>query len=81
MNLEIEYKVATMSLEGLSTLSNNSREEVSPFSPLDLDGFKMAMDMRSSLSDLPENKFQPSWHAKKKNWLWRMIAHMGRMPR
>lgn len=52
MNLEMEYEAATMSLEGLSTLSTNSGEEDLLFSPLDLDGFKMAIDMGSSLRDL-----------------------------
>ena len=58
MNFEMEYVAATRSLERLSALSNNSSEEALPLSPLDLDGFKMAMDLRSSLRYLQENAFQ-----------------------
>ena len=58
MNFEMEYEAATMSWERLSALSNNSSEGALPLSPLDLDGFKMAMDMRYFLRDIQENEFQ-----------------------
>ena len=68
--LELEYETTITPLKRLTTLSLSTSEEVLPPTHLDLYGFKMVMDVRSSLGDLQGVAFQHPMKCKKKNMIW-----------
>ena len=58
MNLEMEYEIACTPWRSYTTLSRDSSKMVFPSSHLDPYGFKMIVDIRSSLRDLQGDAFQ-----------------------
>ena len=67
---DLEYETATTSLERLIVLSLSSSEEVFPPTHLDPYGFKMAIGVIYSLTDLQGISFQHPMKCKERNMIW-----------